>query len=300
MQFQRATKSQSRLRMALIGPSGSGKTYSALAIAEGLGDRVAVIDTERGSASKYARRFGFDVLELTPPFGPLRYVEAIKAAEAAGYPVLVIDSLSHAWTGAGGALDLVDKEAVRGGSNNTFAAWRTVTPLHNQMVDAILGSGAHVIVTLRAKQEYVQEKDPQGRTVIRKVGLQPVQRDGLEYEFDIVGDLDMDNRLIVGKSRCEELTGAIVEKPGRDVGVTLLGWLSDGEAPPPPKPTGSGGMTLDDWQAKYQTGMRAVNERGLDAAPYELNAGADAAAVEAMVRKMGAAVNAFDTKAPAK
>lgn len=300
MQFQRATKAQARLRMALIGPSGAGKTYSALAIAEGLGDRIAVIDTERGSASKYARRFGFDVLELTPPFGPLRYVEAIHIAEAAGYPVLIIDSLSHAWTGAGGALDLVDKEAVRSGSNNTFAAWRNVTPLHNQMVDAILGSGAHVIVTLRAKQEYVQEKDAQGRTVIRKVGLQPVQRDGLEYEFDIVGDLDMGNRLIVGKSRCEEMTGAIVEKPGRDVGVTLLGWLSDGEAPPPRKPTSGEAMTMDDWQAKYQTGMRAVNERGLDAAAYELNAGADAAAVEAMVRKMGAAVNAFDAKAPAK
>lgn len=228
MPFQRATKKQAKLRMALIGPSGSGKTYSALAIASHLGRRVALIDTERGSASKYADEFEFDVLELDS-FHPQRYIDGIREAEQAGYDVLIIDSLSHAWAGKDGALELVDRAAKRSQSNNTFGAWREVTPLHNALVDTMLQAKCHVIVTMRAKTEYVQERDEKtGRTVIRKVGLQPVQRDGLEYEFDVVGDMDADNNLIVTKSRCKALNGAVFSKPGKDVADILRAWLSDG------------------------------------------------------------------------
>jgi hypothetical protein len=221
--------------MALIGPSGSGKTYTGLRIAAGLGQKIAVVDTERGSASKYADKWSFDVCELTS-FSPTEYVKAIHEAETAGYDVLVIDSLSHAWMGRDGALELVDKAAKRQQSGNSFGAWREVTPLHNQMIDAILGANLHAIVTMRTKMDYVQERDEKsGRTVIRKVGLQPVQRDGLEYEFDVIGDLDMDNNLVIGKSRCEALTGQVYAKAGENVAVTLRAWLTDG-APAQPQP----------------------------------------------------------------
>ncbi len=250
MAFQKATKKQSKLRLALIGPAGSGKTYTALTVATHLvpGGRIALIDTERGSASKYADLFGFDVEELTS-YHPRTYIEAIAEAQAAGYDVLIIDSLSHAWIGKDGALELVDKAAKRNPSGNSFAAWREVTPVHNQLVDAMLAAKLHIIVTLRSKMEYIQEKDDKGKTVIRKVGLQPVQRDGLEYEFDVVGDLDQDNTLIVTKTRCSALTGAVITKPGKELASALDAWLqgepvTDTDPKPtiiPPPPNGNGG-----------------------------------------------------------
>lgn len=233
--FQKATKKQSRLRMALIGPSGSGKTYSALALATHLGERVAVIDTERGSASKYAHKFQFDVCEMDS-FDPREYVRLIHAAEGAGYDVIVIDSLSHAWMGKDGALEIKDAITRRSKGGNSFDAWREVTPLHNQLVEAMLQSKAHIIATMRAKTEYVQEKDERGKTVIRKVGLAPVQRDGIEYEFDVVGDLDADNNFIVTKSRCEDLTAKVFNRPGEQLAGQIRAWLSDGAPQPQPAP----------------------------------------------------------------
>jgi len=227
--FQKATKKSARLRLALIGPSGSGKTYTALSIAEGLGKRVALIDTERGSASKYADIFEFDALGLET-HGPLDYVRAIADAEDEGFDVVIIDSLSHAWVGKGGALEQVDNAAKRQ-RGNSFGAWRDVTPQHNALIDAIVGAKLHVIATMRSKTEYVQEKDERsGKTVVRKVGMAPVQRDGMEYEFDLVADLDQDNNLIVSKSRCPAMTGQVVRRAGLDVAATLREWLTDGVA----------------------------------------------------------------------
>lgn len=251
--FTKATKRQARLRMALIGPSGSGKTYSALAIASAMapGGKIAVIDTERGSASKYAGIFAFDVLELET-FAPETYAQAIEAADAAGYDVLIIDSLSHAWFGKDGALEQVDRAAKRSSSQNSFAAWREVTPHHNAMIDAILQCKAHVIVTMRAKTEYVMETNEKGKSVPRKVGLAPVQRDGLEYEFDVVADMNLDNDLIVSKSRCPAMSGQVVNKPGENVAKILLAWLTDGAPQPKPKP-----MTLE-------AAMALKNSRGME------------------------------------
>lgn len=229
-QFHKATKQQSKLRLALIGTSGSGKTFTALNIGQHLGEKVAVIDTERGSASKYADLFEFDVLELDS-FSPLTYVEALKAAEAAGYDVIIVDSLSHAWMGKDGALEQVDKVAKRSESRNSFAAWRDVTPMHNALVDAMLQSNCHIIATMRAKSEYVLETNERGKQVPRKVGMAPIQRDGLEYEFDVIADMDADNNMIVSKTRCTTLTGAVVNKPGKDIADVLNAWLSDGSAP---------------------------------------------------------------------
>lgn len=237
--FQKASKKQARLRMALIGPSGSGKTYTSLRVAKGLGGRVAVIDTERGSASKYADAFDFDVMELES-FEPQKYVEAIKAAGDAGYDVLVIDSLTHAWSGKGGALEQVDKAAARSRSGNSFGAWREVTPIHNELVDAILRAKCHVIATMRVKQEYVLEVDERTKKQVpRKVGLAPVQRDGMEYEFDVVGDMDA-AKLVISKTRCPAISKAVVDEPGEEFAATLRAWLTDGapepEAAREPKP----------------------------------------------------------------
>jgi hypothetical protein len=162
MPFVKATKQEAKLRLAPAGPSGSGKTYTALQIATHLGELIALVDTERGSARKYADLFNFDVLELDS-FHPERYIDAVHNAEDAGYTVLILDSLSHAGTGKDGALELVDKAAkrlaatYRSGREDSFAAWREVTPLHNALVDAMVQSRLHLIVTMRTKTEYVVE-----------------------------------------------------------------------------------------------------------------------------------------------
>lgn len=245
MPFSKATKHEAKLRLALAGPSGSGKTYTALEIATHLGSPIALVDTERGSASKYADLFNFDVLELDS-FHPERYIEAIHEAEEAGYAVLILDSLSHAWVGKDGALELRDKvakrlaAAYRSGKEDSFAAWREVTPIHNSLVDAMVQSRLHLIVTMRTKTEYIVEtKD--GKTAPRKIGLAPIQRDGLEYEFDVFADLDQDNTLIVHKTRCPALAGGVFSKAGKEVADILNTWLQgeavpSSPAPPPPPP----------------------------------------------------------------
>ena len=232
MPFVQATKKQSRLRLALIGPSGSGKTFSSLAIAAGLlspKGKIAVIDSEKGSASKYADKFPFDRLELES-FSPELYVRAIHEAEEAGYEVLIIDSLSHAWMGKDGALEQVDKYAARSQSRNSFGAWREVTPMHNALIDAMIQSRCHIIATMRTKTEWVIEENERGKKAPRKIGMAPVQRDGMEYEFDVVGDLDLDNTFIVSKTRCSELTGQVIKKPGAQLGKLLAKWLGAGTA----------------------------------------------------------------------
>jgi nucleoside-triphosphatase THEP1 len=227
MSFKRATKAAAKLRLGLIGPAGSGKTMTALRVAHGLGGRVAVIDTERGSASLYSgeRGLDFDVLELDS-YEAEKFIQAIGQAEAAGYDVLIIDSLSHAWAGKGGILEFVDKAAKRSGGGS-FSGWRDATPLHNQLVDAILGAKLHIIATLRSKVEHVIEQ-VNGRTQVRKVGLQPVQRDGLEYEFTVVGDVTQDHELIITKTRAAWLKDQIIREAGEDLGRQLAAWLSDG------------------------------------------------------------------------
>lgn len=226
MAFVKATKQQSRLRLALYGPSGSGKTYTALTIAKELGAPVAVIDTERGSASKYAGDVAdFDVLELTS-FEPENYVRAMREAAAAKYPTLVIDSLSHAWMGKGGLLDQADQKGGR------FDAWKVLTPKQHALIDAILGYPGDVIVTMRTKTEYVVETNSNGKAAPRKVGLAPIQKDGVEYEFDVAGSMSVDNVLTIEKTRCPALQGRSIRHPGADVAKELRAWLSDG-APRP-------------------------------------------------------------------
>ena len=151
VQFKKATRHQAKLRLALIGPAGAGKTYTALRVATGFGGKIALIDTERGSASKYSGVADFDVLELES-FSPEQYIEAIHAAEEGGYSVLVIDSLSHAWAGKDGILEFVDKRKAMNRGND-FSVWRDATPLQNKLVDTILTANLHIICTMRSKME---------------------------------------------------------------------------------------------------------------------------------------------------
>ncbi|WJD60624.1 ATP-binding protein [Pseudomonas kurunegalensis] len=223
--FKKAERKQAKLRLALAGPSGSGKTMSALLMAKGLGGRIAVIDTEHGSASLYADIADFDVLELHAPYSPERYAEAITAAEQAGYSVLIVDSYSHEWTGSGGCLESNEKLAHQKFKGNTWAAWNETTPRHRKLTDKILTSPLHIICTMRSKTETVQGE---GKKVI-KLGMKSEQRDGTDYEFTVVLDITHDGHAaIASKDRTK-----LFDQPeviSEDTGRRLLAWLNDGKS----------------------------------------------------------------------
>jgi hypothetical protein len=242
--FKPAVKETAKLRLVIAGPSGSGKTYTGLAIAAALanGDKVAFVDTEHGSASKYADIFAFDVAEMHPPFHPDKFVAAINEAAAAGYSVVILDSLTHAWSGTGGVLDLVDEAAKRSRSGNTYMAWKEGTPVQNRLIDAIVGAPIHVIATMRSKTEYALVANTNGKQEPKKIGMAPEQRQGFEYEFDVALDMDIDNNAIVSKTRCPALTGRVFNKPGADVAGILATWLKG--ATPAPKAVEQGGASM--------------------------------------------------------
>src|SRR5215469_14171270 len=238
LEFRKAVKHGAKLRFAVCGPSGSGKTYTLLRLATELGGPIALIDTEHGSASKYADLFEFDVLELDS-YDPLRLIEIIDEAAAHRYRALCIDSLSHFWVGKDGELDKVDRAAKRMQSPNSFAAWKQVTPIHNALVDKIISAPLHVLVSMRSKTEWVLERDDRtGRTAPRKVGLAPVMRDGIEYEFDVCGEMDQENTLVITKTRCPKLAGGVLPKPGKELADQLKEWLG-GTPTSPTEPTAS-------------------------------------------------------------
>lgn len=241
MELKRAVKSQSRLRLGIVGVSGSGKTFSALAIgcelAKLYGGRLAFLDSERGSSQLYADKFDFDVALIADDQSPDAYTKAIQSINPKTHPVIVIDSWSHAWMGKKGALELVDLFAARSQSGNSFAAWRNVTPKHNEMVDSVVASPCHVIACMRAKSEYVMEKDEKtGKTAPKKIGLAPVMRDGIEYEFTICGDMSLEHQFIVSKTRFSDLADRAFDKPGAEFAQMLHKWLTSGavETLPPP------------------------------------------------------------------
>lgn len=220
--FHPAQRSSAKLRLALCGPSGSGKTYSALRIAKGLGGRIALIDTERGSGELYSDLCAYDVAQISPPFTPARYIEAIRAAEKAKYDIVIVDSLSHAWSGPGGVLEMQDQAAKA--LKNSFAAWREITPEHNKLVDTLLQTDLHIIVTMRTKTAYEVQQES-GKTKVVKVGLAPVQREGLEYEFTVVLDLSVDGHVATGTKDRTGLFDGQHFVPNSDTGQQLKRWL---------------------------------------------------------------------------
>jgi len=239
--FRKAERRKAKLRLAIDGPSGSGKTLSALLIAHGItGDwsKIAVIDTERGSGDLYhgtkipgtADEIGdYLIVTMEPPFSPQAYSEMIWAAEKEDIAVLIIDSLSHAWSGAGGALDMVDQAAkAKRSGGNQFAAWRDVTPHHNQMIDSIIGAPFHVIVTMRTKVAYEIQENDRGKKAPVKIGMAPEQRAGVEYEFTAVLDLSVEGHVAVSSKDRTQLFDGNPHVPTQDTGRRLRDWLERG------------------------------------------------------------------------
>lgn len=228
--FKKAERKSAKLRAALCGTSGSGKTYSALLLARGLAGesgKIAVIDTERGSASLYADVTDFDVAELAPPYSPARYRALITAA-AQSYDVLVIDSLSHAWSAEGGVLDMHDKATMSNKGGNSYTAWRDVTPQHNQLVDAILSCPCHVITTMRSKTAYELQDNGNGKKTPVKIGLAPIQRDGMEYEFTLVLDVSVSNHIASSSKDRTRLWDGRNDRITLAHGAELREWLESG------------------------------------------------------------------------
>jgi DNA polymerase III delta prime subunit len=220
--FQKATKENIKLRMALYGPPGCGKTYTALQLASCLGKRIGLIDTEHGSSRKYGNLFNFEVLELSK-FGPSQYYNAIESAEESGFDYLIIDSLSHAWYAE---LDSVGSD-VRN--------WAKIRPIERQLWDKIISSSCHIIATMRSKIEYeygaTEISGKQKMTSVRKIGTAPIQKEGSEYELDICGLLDDQNTLMISKSRCPEISSGIYPKPGKKFAEIVQNWLNDTSSP---------------------------------------------------------------------
>lgn len=239
MAFKKATRSKAKLRLLLDGPSGSGKTYTALRLAMALcppGGKIAVLDTERGSASLYADQydeddrvtFKFDVDEPAD-YSPKTFVRAIWEAGEAGYDVLILDSITHAWEGV---KDEADKGAARA-RGNTWAGWKDARPQEKEMLDAMLQFPGHLIATARVKTVWEVTENEKGKKEPKKIGLAPEQKAGIEYEFTLAIDMDTDHRAVVTKSRCSAVADAVVVKPGAKFARTLLEWLETGEVATP-------------------------------------------------------------------
>lgn len=277
-EIKRAERKHSRLRLAFCGPSGAGKTTTMLLVAKGLAQalldagiltggldrKIGVVDTERRSAALYAHLGPFDVIELDPPYTTARYLEAVRTFEHAGYPIIGVDQLSHAWAGSGGLLEKKEEIAKKNGRND-WNAFADITPEQNLFVDELLGSPAHLIVTMRSKTTWVVEKrmvHGQEKSVPKRLGLAPVQRAGTEYEFTTLLNLDTDgNRAQSIKDR----TGLYPE--GSDCGrlsaadgAKLAAWLYTGEAgDPSPRaastPLEAGEALVTVWLANFANAL---------------------------------------------
>lgn len=232
-QFELAQRKQMFARIAISGASGAGKTYTALSLAEGFSPdgSIAVIDSLHGQSRLYADRFSFRVLELDT-HSPSIYAQAIQAAEAQGFDVIIIDSISSAWNGPGGALAIVDQEA-KNFSGNSFGAWSKVTPLQQSMTEAILSAKCHILVTLQSKMDYILEKDANGKSKPMAVGMAPVQRDGFSYVMDIEIYMNASHAGEIVKTRYDELDGMLVEKPSKELASFIKDQLDVGEEQEP-------------------------------------------------------------------
>ena len=226
IEIRKAERVKSKLRLGLAGPSGSGKTMSALKIANGIGGPVCLIDTERGSGDLYANLYEYSVISLEPPFKPDILIDAIHAAEKAGFNVIIIDSLSHFWSDDGGILDPADK--MQNSGKNRFTMWADLTPQHRRLVNAMLNSPKHIIGTMRSKQEYAMETDEKGKASVKKLGLAPVQREGMEYEFTVFFDISQDHYARTTKDRTN-MFGNELFIMDETTGQRLAKWLNQGK-----------------------------------------------------------------------
>lgn len=224
MQLQQASRKKAKIKLAIQGPSGSGKTYSALLIAYGLckdWNKIVVVDTENQSADLYAHLGQYFVLNITSPFTPEKYIEALFLCINAGMEVIIIDSISHEWQSI---LNLHSNM-----TGNSFTNWAKVTPKHNEFVNAILQANVHIIATIRSKQDYViTEKN--GKMIPEKVGLKAITREGLDYEFTLVFEMNLNHQATATKDRTSMFIGKSEFIPSVETGVKILEWCNEGVA----------------------------------------------------------------------
>ena len=226
--LRQASRKKAKIRLGLSAVSGGGKTYSALLIGKGLanGDfsKVAIIDTENGSADLYSHLGNYNVFTLKAPFSPERYIEAIKICQNAGMEVIIIDSITHEWDGVGGILSIADSM-----TGNSYTNWGKITPRHNAFIQAILQSNCHMITTVRRKQDYEMTTNSQGKLVPQKVGLKEVTREGFEYELTLNLELDTNHNASCSKDRTGLFAGKPDFVPTEETGKFLLDWCESGE-----------------------------------------------------------------------
>lgn len=240
---RKATKSRVKLKMAIQGPSGSGKTEGALALAKHLvpDGKVLLIDTENESASLYANRYDFDTIPLAPPYGSDRYKAAMQVAVEHKYDVLIVDSITHQWDGVGGILRRKE-ELDRQPGSNSYTNWSRFTPEHTAFIEFIKQIPVHTIVTMRSKQDYVLEANDKGKQTPKKVGMAPIQRDGTEYEYTLVFDVDMAHKAIASKNRTTLFQNfEVVDLADPRIAISIREWLDDGEDPQPTPATTTNG-----------------------------------------------------------
>jgi len=228
MFIRKAERRKSKLRLALCGVSGSGKTMSAIKIAKGIGGKFVFIDTENGSADLYCHIADYDVLTLAPPFTTDKYIKAIKMCEDADYETIIIDSLSHAWSGSGGILEQQSIATSASKSKNSYTAWSEVTPKHNNLISTIIQSKCHVISCMLSKTQYETQMGPTGKMTPVKIGLAPIQRADIEREFTVALDIDSESHFFrVMKDRTELFEGRN-EIITESIGAELIEWLNNG------------------------------------------------------------------------
>lgn len=293
--FQKANKTKAKGRLMLAGPAGSGKTRSALRIAEGLvdsGQRIAFVDTEAGSASKYSDLHDFDVLNISDSFEPKKLLEAVNFAAKEGYGVVIVDSLTPFWKGKNGFLALIDDDVARqkgrGGKGDSFGAWKTVDPLYNRWIQDLWNAPIHIIFCVQSK--ITREKDPADGK-IKNMGYQAEFRDTFIYLPDVECQLDADHKMCIGKSRCDALDGKVFTKPGKDFADIFKTWLEDGTE----KPTAAAQVTppvKDDGTALLTLIAAVVTEDNYREAVASYKANADSLTNEAKT----AAVHALQAK----
>lgn len=226
---RRAEKKKVKLKMAVQGPSGSGKTWGALSLAKNLwpNAKVCVVDTENDSASLYADHFEFDTIPLTPPFHTERYISCVDMAVKLGYDVLIIDQISHQWDGEGGILRRKEELDRRPGSNS-FTNWSAFTPEHEKFKQAIVQAPIHLIATMRSKQDHILVTNEKGKQMPQKVGMAAIQREGFDYEFTLVFDVQMDHKATVSKDRTSLFNEEIVDLAAAKTADRLRAWMENG------------------------------------------------------------------------
>ena len=231
MYLEKASRKQAKVRISLAGASGSGKTFSALRLAFGLCNdfsKICVIDTENKSSSLYSHVGEFNVINISPPFHPEKYVQALQLAEQSGMEVIIIDNASHAWSGKGGCLDLHEKEVAKMRVPNSFIAWAAITPMYQNLIDTIVNSSSHIISTLRSKTEYLMS-ERNGKQVPQKIGTTPMMRDGYDFEMSVAFDLDQTHKAFCTKDRTTLFADKEPFIISVETGKLILQWCNSGE-----------------------------------------------------------------------